>query len=129
MKSANKILLIAAVLGLVVWILVQWPFRANAPVTLREAPQGGDFTLQAASGPIELQAQRGKVVLIYFGYTFCPDICPTNLMLMAQALNALDKDELARVQGVFVSVDPERDTLARLAAYTCLLYTSDAADE
>mgnify|MGYP000523266151 CR=1 FL=1 len=90
MKTTNKILLLAAVLGLVVFILVQWPHRSDAPVTLREAPQGGDFTLQAASGPFALQTQRGKVVLIYFGYTFCPDICPTNLMLMAQALNALD---------------------------------------
>lgn len=115
---SNKILLLAAIVGLAAWIVAQWPFRSNVPVTLREAPQGGDFTLQAASGPFELQAQRGKVVLIYFGYTFCPDICPTNLMLMAQALNALDEDELARVQGVFISVDPPRDTLERLASYT-----------
>jgi len=91
---------------------------------LSEAPQGGDFTLDAASGPFDLKAQRGKVVLIYFGYTFCPDICPTNLMLMAQALNALDKDELARVQGVFISVDPERDTLDRLATYTKYFHPS-----
>ena len=91
---------------------------------MSEAPQGGDFTLDAASGPFDLKAQRGKVVLIYFGYTFCPDICPTNLMLMAQALNALDKDELARVQGVFISVDPERDTLDRLATYTKYFHPS-----
>lgn len=124
MKTSNKILLLVGLLALVVLILVQWPHQSNAPVPLSEAPQGGDFTLQAAGGPFDLKAQRGKVVLIYFGYTFCPDICPTNLMLMAQALNALDEDELVRVQGVFVSVDPERDTLKRLADYTAYFHPS-----
>ena len=74
--------------------------------------------LQAPQGPFRLQEQRGKVVLIYFGYTFCPDICPTNLALMAQALNALTEEELARVQGVFISVDPQRDAVDLLAPYT-----------
>lgn len=124
MKTSHKLLIIVATLILVVWFVSQWPSKSNRPVTLSEAPQGGDFTLDAASGPFDLKAQRGKVVLIYFGYTFCPDICPTNLMLMAQAFNALDKDELARVQGVFISVDPERDTLDRLAAYTKYFHPS-----
>lgn len=124
MKTSNKVLVIVATLILAVWFVSQWPFKSNRPVTLSEAPQGGDFTLDAASGPFDLKAQRGKVVLIYFGYTFCPDICPTNLMLMAQALNALNKDELARVQGVFISVDPERDTLDKLAAYTKYFHPS-----
>jgi len=118
MNTSNKVLVIVAALILAVWFVSQWPFKTNRSVTLSEAPHGGDFTLDAASGPFELKAQRGKAVLLYFGYTFCPDICPTNLMLMAQAFNALDKDELARVQGVFISVDPERDTLDKLATYT-----------
>ncbi len=94
----------------------------NAP--LAKTPTGGDFVLNAANGRFALQAQRGRVVLIYFGYTFCPDICPTNLALMAQALNALTEEELGRVQGVFVSVDPKRDTLNQLAAYTSHFHPS-----
>ena len=85
---------------------------------LQEPPRGGDFTLQTSQGPFRLQEHRGKVVLIYFGYTFCPDICPTNLALMAQAFNAMSAKELTQVQGVFISVDPARDTPDLLAAYT-----------
>ena len=74
------------------------------------SPTGGDFVLQSKNGPFNLVAHRGKMVLIYFGYTFCPDICPTNLALMAQALNELSAAELQRVTPVFISVDPDRDT-------------------
>lgn len=81
------------------------------------APEGGDFTLQSANGPVSTTAFRGKVVLLYFGYTQCPDICPSSLSLMAQALNELTPAELKRVVGLFVSVDPKRDTTARLAEY------------
>ena len=81
------------------------------------APKGGDFTLQSVDGPVSTTAFRGKVVLLYFGYTQCPDICPTSLSLITQALNELTPAELERVVGLFVSVDPKRDTTARLAEY------------
>ena len=64
------------------------------------APTGGDFTLDAASGPVDLASLRGQVVLIYFGYTLCPDICPTNLAMIASALKALTPEERARVTGL-----------------------------
>jgi protein SCO1/2 len=81
------------------------------------APAGGDFTLQYASGPVALQDFRGKLVLVYFGYTYCPDICPTALAATAEGLKLLTPEELARVAVVFISVDPERDTPARLKEY------------
>lgn len=81
-------------------------------------PTGGDFTLQSAKGPVSLQDYRGKVVVLYFGYTLCPDVCPTTLAMIGAAFRTLKPAELAQVQGLFVSVDPQRDTLARLAAYT-----------
>lgn len=83
-----------------------------------------DFTLQAASGPVKLSDFRGKVVLVYFGYTFCPDICPTSLAATARALRELPADDLARVQTLFVSVDPERDTPAHLAEYARFFHPS-----
>lgn len=55
--------------------------------------------------------------LLFFGYTFCPDICPTTLVEMAEILKQLG-DDADRLQGIFVSVDPERDTPAALATYT-----------
>ena len=84
---------------------------------LQEAPPGGDFTLHAASGPVALQDFRGKVVMLYFGYTTCPDICPSALSFLSQALNELNEEELKKVQGIFISVDPKRDTPDKLAEY------------
>ena len=81
-------------------------------------PEGGDFTLQSAKGPISLADYRGKVTVLYFGYTYCPDICPTSLSLLTQALNALQKHEIDKVQTLFISVDPERDTPAQLDRFT-----------
>lgn len=59
----------------------------------------------------------GRFQLITFGYTFCPDICPTTLVAMAEVLQLLG-DDAERLQGLFVSVDPERDTPAVLRTYT-----------
>ena len=56
-------------------------------------------------------------MLIYFGYTFCPDVCPTALAVIAEALRALPPEEAARARGIFISVDPERDTPDVLKAY------------
>lgn len=66
--------------------------------------------------PFSLESQRGKVVLLYFGYTYCPDFCPTTLLDMMQVADLLGEDA-ARTQVVMVSVDPARDTPGRLAEY------------
>lgn len=81
------------------------------------APAGGDFTLTSAAGSVSLKDYRGSVVLLYFGYTACPDICPAALSSLAQALSALDGTELRQVRALFVSVDPERDTVEKLRDY------------
>lgn len=81
------------------------------------APTGGDFVLQSSDGEISTESFRGKVLLLYFGYTQCPDVCPTSLSLVAQSLNELNSDELEKISGIFVSVDPRRDTLDVLANY------------
>jgi protein SCO1/2 len=60
---------------------------------------------------------RGKLIVLFFGYTHCPDVCPTTLADVARALAELGPDQAARVQVLFVSVDPERDTPAMLKAY------------
>lgn len=78
---------------------------------------GGDFTLQSAQGPVALEDFRGKVVAMYIGYASCPDVCPTALAVMTQAFRNLPAEQLDKVAGLFVSVDPERDTPEKLAAY------------
>lgn len=82
-----------------------------------DGPQRGDFTVQAADGPLRLADVEADATVVYFGYTSCPDICPTMLSTVGRAFDQLTPAEQARVAGVFVSVDPERDTPARLAEY------------
>jgi len=79
---------------------------------------GGDFTLNSINGPVTLKQFKGKVTVIYFGYTYCPDVCPTALTTMTQAIKKFNDAEQAQIQPLFISVDPERDTVERLAEYT-----------
>lgn len=91
--------------------------RSDELLDLREALPGGDFVLQSSQGEFSLEKLRGKVVALYFGYTQCPDVCPTSLSILAQALNELDEEELESVQAVFISVDPNRDSVEVLDEY------------
>ena len=81
-------------------------------------PAAPDFSLTRANGDIfRLSDQRGRVILLFFGYTACPDICPTTMAEMKQVLDRLSPDNLEHVQVVFVSVDPKRDTPERVQEY------------
>ena len=86
------------------------------------APTGGDFVLQSAAGPVDTKALRGKTLLIFFGYTHCPDVCPASLAAGAQALNALTAEERARTRMIMISVDPDRDTPERLKEYAAFFH-------
>ncbi len=83
-----------------------------------EAPLAAEFDLTAQNGTrIRLSDFRGKLVLLYFGYTHCPGVCPTTLAEIDQALKTLDPQRASHVQLMMVSVDPERDSPERLRAY------------
>lgn len=83
-----------------------------------QSPQPiANFTLTDAHGnPVSLRDFRGKVVLLYFGYTYCPDVCPATLTELKQAMAQLGK-RAGDVQTIMVSVDPERDTPQALQEY------------
>lgn len=72
------------------------------------------FELQGLQGTMRLEDLQGKVGIIYFGYTHCPDVCPTTLVNIAAALKKLDKKELEKVRALFITTDPERDTAQRM---------------
>lgn len=121
MKRAGWYTILAFLGGLLIWLSLVWDSDSGwqfEGIQLASAPTGGDFTLHSQQGMVDLRDYRGKVIVLYFGYTGCPDICPTNLSLLAAAFNQLTEEELAQVQGLFVSVDPERDTLELLKSYS-----------
>ena len=79
---------------------------------------GGDFTLVDQQGRTVHDADfRGKFMLVYFGYSFCPDVCPTTLNQVAQVLKTLPADQQAEIVPIFITVDPERDTVEQMAQY------------
>jgi protein SCO1/2 len=126
MTPRLNILLTITVLGFAValglwWWAPGWVGHGGAP-SLAERPAGGDFTLQTADGPISLRDLRGKVVLLYFGYTNCPDVCPASMASGAQALTRLSPEERAKTRLLYVSVDPARDTPAKLKEYTAFFH-------
>lgn len=85
-------------------------------------PIGGAFTLKDQTGKTRTDTDfRGQFMLVYFGFTYCPDICPTDLQAIGLAMDQLGADA-ARVQPLFVTLDPERDTVAHLAQYVPLFH-------
>ncbi len=109
--SPRALAVIAACLvlaGLGLWI-VMTPSRSGTALV------GGPFALQAGDGKtITLADMKGKPFLVYFGYTHCPDVCPTTLAEISDVLKRLpDKP----IRALFVTVDPERDTPALMADY------------
>lgn len=87
------------------------------PGAASSAALGGPFTLTDHTGhPYSLARARGKTVLLFFGYTSCPDVCPTTLSHVASVMRALGRSA-SQVQPLFVSLDPRRDTKAVLSRY------------
>ncbi|MFM0403348.1 SCO family protein [Paraburkholderia aspalathi] len=79
---------------------------------------GSDFSLPDTTGQVRTMADyKGKVVVLFFGYTHCPDVCPTTMAELSQALQQLGPEDAKRVQVLFVTVDPDRDTPALLGQY------------
>jgi protein SCO1 len=99
---------------------VSLPAVAVNPAPPKEEPAaiGGPFTLVDQDGrTVTDETYRGKWLLVYFGYTHCPDTCPMALNNIAEALDRLDAGMRAKLQPLFVTVDPERDTPAVMKAY------------
>ncbi len=83
---------------------------------VRPAKAVADFTLQSDHGPVRLSDFRGRLVVFFFAYTYCPDVAPTAMSTIKGAMNRLG-DDARQVQVILVSVDPQRDTPDRLGGY------------
>ncbi len=120
-KSIISVVSLGIILGMGILFLPgndQSSEERTAKIITHDKPIGGNFTITTASGELSLRDLQGQLVLLYFGYTFCPDICPTNLSSLFSAYRQLSTEEQEQVQIVFISVDPNRDTPERLGLYS-----------
>jgi cytochrome oxidase Cu insertion factor (SCO1/SenC/PrrC family) len=103
-----------------------WPFAGKLEQVAESQGQalvGGPFSLVDHTGARVTDADfAGRSKLMFFGYTYCPDMCPLGLATMAAAYDRLTPEEQARVVPIFVTVDPERDTVAAIADYVDLFH-------
>jgi protein SCO1/2 len=119
MSSTARPLVIAAAFAssLVVGLLVLFWAMGGVSKVAQPAAIGGPFQLTDQAGKAFTDKDlKGKPTLIFFGYTHCPDVCPTSLFEMSEVLRAMGKDA-DKVNAVFISVDPERDTPATMKDY------------
>jgi protein SCO1/2 len=117
-RTARPLVIVTAfAASLVVGLLVMfWAMGGVSKVT-QAAAIGGPFQLTDQNGKAVTDASlKGKPTLIFFGYTHCPDVCPTSLFEISEVLRAMGKDA-DKVNAYFVSVDPERDTPATMKDY------------
>jgi len=111
------LLLVAGAAGGLLWYESEKVPGLGRVVTTGQADIGGPFRLIDQNGKtVTDKDYPGRYKLIYFGYSFCPDVCPTTLGVMAQALEKLGGDA-RRVVPIFITIDPERDTPKVLADY------------
>lgn len=121
MSRGTFIIVAAVVAAIIVGVGVRL-FLTGAPEpgqsSSGEALVGGPFELVDQDGNVRRDADfRGDYMLVFFGYTFCPDVCPATLYNVTLALDGLDEDVASRIQPIFITVDPARDTAAAMKAY------------
>ena len=120
----RRILLVGLVSFLLVGVVAAGVFLFSKPAGFRGTmygepyPPAPELELTRANGTsFRLSEMRGNTVLLFFGYTSCPDVCPTTMAELKQALEKLDENDAKQVQVLFVTVDPERDTPERVQEY------------
>ena len=122
-ESASRLLSLA---GLLLFLVLAACSSHSAAPPLEGASMGGAFTLTDQNGRrVSDRDFAGKYRLIYFGYTFCPDVCPVDMQVIGAGLRrfeAQDPARAARVQPIFISVDPARDTPAVLGRFVAAFH-------
>lgn len=111
----DKLNFIAATIGLMAILIFSY-------LQLRGEKNFNPFTypLNSSTGAITLNDLKkdNKIILMYFGFLSCPDVCPTTLSSMSSVFKALPKDQLDRIEFLFIDLDPERDSMERMVKYS-----------
>jgi len=108
---------VGLIIALVIW-LMPWlqPYAYHGTI-LQATERVQEFELDTSAGqPMRLSDFRGKYLLLYFGYSFCPDVCPLTLSDLKSAVGTLG-EEAEQIQVLFITLDPARDTVTQLASY------------
>lgn len=117
LRTLQIILWTAAILGTAIFAWARWP-AGNQAATETVSAFEPSFALVDSEGKLRTNAEfRGKFLLVFFGFTNCPDVCPTTLAEVAQVMDNLGP-ETDKVLPIFISVDPERDRRLGMSAYT-----------
>jgi protein SCO1/2 len=122
-RTARLLWLVAGgvALGLLAIGATSYVMHLDQKAENASVPIGGPFELVDQDGRVVTEQDfAGRLMLVYFGYTFCPDVCPTSLQTMSVALEQLGEDA-EDVAFLFVTLDPKRDTVAQMKAYVGLL--------
>ncbi len=111
------LLLVAALAGVLLWHQSRQATGPGQAVSTGAMAVGGDFTLTDQDGKRRTSTEfRAKYMLIYFGFTSCPDVCPTTLAVMAEALEKMGADA-AKIVPILITIDPERDNPKLMKSY------------
>jgi protein SCO1 len=117
MSRRNLILISACVIGLIFLAAVAWRAGVFAGDDKGTAMVGGPFELVDQNGqPVDEKILKGKWSAVFFGFTYCPDVCPTTMQALGAAQQQLGS-KADKLQVIFISVDPERDTPEQLKTY------------
>lgn len=120
-KISSKYWLPLGLLGAIalafLFLLTQMPQQAGDKETAQDVPIGGPFTLTDAQGVSRSDTDfHGQYLLLFFGYTFCPDVCPVTLQTLSTAVERLG-EKGRKVTPMFITLDPERDSVAVISRY------------
>lgn len=107
MKRVFPVVMI--LLSLVLLLLI---YKSKNRYELHQAPMGGNFSIELEDRKVSLSDFKGRAVVLYFGFTFCPDVCPT----MLSTLKGIKK-KIGDFQVIFITVDPQRDTQKKIDEY------------
>jgi protein SCO1/2 len=110
------LLVVIAAVGIVFGFVIERPYTYRGSLIDPAVPAPEFSLLSSQRGEYHLDSRTGKFILIFFGYTHCPDVCPTTLYEMKE-IKARLKDKAEKIEFVFITVDPERDTQEQLTRY------------
>lgn len=123
-KNLRRLFLLSCIVGIfgLVFFYVSTTSKDFNQPKKTFAELGGDFTLQSSEGPVSLYDFNGKVVVMYFGYLSCAEVCPNSLAVMTGAMIRLGDEHKEDLHGLFITVDPTRDTTDQLKEYTAYFH-------